>query len=277
MGPYRISAFAARTGVPASTLRYYEREGLVRADRASNGYRSYTETDVDRVRFLGTAKALGLSLPQIRELLAVWDGGACRQVRDELQPLITAQVSAADRRIADLVAFREHLREALAHLRDLPPRDGPCDPGCEFLHDRVAATPTPSPAPPPVAPAGCSLGSEEFTERAARWRRVLVGASRERTDGGIRVRIAHQHATELTALVSAERECCPFLTLAVAADRSGLELTVHGPGGPTGLFGDLFDALSGGTEPETARSAGGSRINTARSAGGSPVDTVAPC
>ena len=51
----RISQLAARTGVPTSTLRYYESAGLLPADRASNGYRVYGEAAVDRLAFINQA------------------------------------------------------------------------------------------------------------------------------------------------------------------------------------------------------------------------------
>ncbi|MBE9924285.1 MerR family transcriptional regulator [Cellulosimicrobium cellulans] len=59
----------SRTGVPASTLRFYESEGLLPADRAENGYRVYGEAAVDRLAFIAQAKHLDLPLPAVRELV----------------------------------------------------------------------------------------------------------------------------------------------------------------------------------------------------------------
>jgi DNA-binding transcriptional MerR regulator len=78
---YRISELAERTGFPASTLRYYEQQGLLPAvARTSGGYRSYDERTVERLSFIARAKQLDLPLDEIRDLAAVWDDGACAPV-----------------------------------------------------------------------------------------------------------------------------------------------------------------------------------------------------
>ncbi|GAA4756282.1 hypothetical protein GCM10023328_45020 [Modestobacter marinus] len=71
------------SGAPATTLRSYEREGLLPADRTAVGYRDYGPPAVDRLALIGTAKHPGLPLAEIRQLLQVWEGGppsAARQV-----------------------------------------------------------------------------------------------------------------------------------------------------------------------------------------------------
>lgn len=66
----KIGQLAQRAGVGIDTVRYYEREGLLpRAQRLASGYRTYGEQDVRRLRFVRRAKALGFTLPEIRELL----------------------------------------------------------------------------------------------------------------------------------------------------------------------------------------------------------------
>jgi len=50
---------------------------LTVADRSAGGYRLYDEAAVTRLRFIERAKQLGLPLEEIRELVAVWDGGQC--------------------------------------------------------------------------------------------------------------------------------------------------------------------------------------------------------
>lgn len=73
-----ISELAARSGFSASALRYYEQVGLLSAaERTRGGYRLYEESALSRLRFIDRAKSLGLPLEEIRELVAVWDGGLC--------------------------------------------------------------------------------------------------------------------------------------------------------------------------------------------------------
>ena len=59
-----VSQLASLSGVPATTLRFYEQEGLLPAQRTSSGYRIYGPTAVDRLAFFSTGKHLGLPLAQ---------------------------------------------------------------------------------------------------------------------------------------------------------------------------------------------------------------------
>jgi len=68
---HRIGDVARAAGVNVETLRYYERRGLLRPTRALNGYRSYDAAAARRVRFIRRAQALGFSLNEIDELLAL--------------------------------------------------------------------------------------------------------------------------------------------------------------------------------------------------------------
>lgn len=139
----RISRLAERSGVPATTLRFYESAGLLSADRTPAGYRMYGEDAVERLAFIGAAKHLGLALEEIGELVGVWEAGACRDVKADLRPRIAARLAEAEVRAAELAAFTASLRGALAHLDALPDRAGRCDPECGFL----TRTPTPGPVP----------------------------------------------------------------------------------------------------------------------------------
>jgi MerR family transcriptional regulator, copper efflux regulator len=66
----RIGELAARAGVNIQTLRFYERERLLRAPvRTSSGYRSYEERDLERVRFIRLCQGLGFTLREIHQLL----------------------------------------------------------------------------------------------------------------------------------------------------------------------------------------------------------------
>lgn len=233
MGTYRISELAAHSGLPATTLRYYEQQGLLSAARTPSGYRQYTDADRDRLRFVAAAKDLGLPLERIRSLLGVWDGGRCGTVRDELRPMIEAQAAASQERIDDLQVFRDRLVAALEHLRALPARDGPCDPGCAFLEQ----------VPRPVVPVACSLDVPAHRDRVGEWRRLVDGARVLRTsDGGRSVRLPVERAQEVVRLVVAEQRCCPFLAFRLDFPGSHVDLVAHAPAGAE----DLLDTLLAG-------------------------------
>jgi MerR family transcriptional regulator, copper efflux regulator len=67
-----IGAAARRSGLPPKTIRYYEEIGLLTASRAANGYRDYSEADVQRLGFVQRARRLGFSVEECRQLLSLY-------------------------------------------------------------------------------------------------------------------------------------------------------------------------------------------------------------
>ncbi len=67
---FTIGELAKTAGVPTSTVRYYEREGILRpAGRSGSNYRLYSQEDVERLRFIRGAQATGFTLRDVTELL----------------------------------------------------------------------------------------------------------------------------------------------------------------------------------------------------------------
>lgn len=135
-----VSELSQRSGVPASTVRYYEREGLLPAERTRSGYRVFDERAEQRLGFITAAKRLRLPLPAIAELLLVWEADSCRSVKRDLRPAIQTRIDEAEAGIAELVRLRDDLVAARDRLDELPDRDERCDPSCAFLRgDRVVS------------------------------------------------------------------------------------------------------------------------------------------
>jgi MerR family transcriptional regulator, redox-sensitive transcriptional activator SoxR len=65
-----IGDFAVRAGVAPSALRFYERQGLIRASRTGGNQRRYDRSELRRVAFIKIAQQVGVSLDEIREALA---------------------------------------------------------------------------------------------------------------------------------------------------------------------------------------------------------------
>jgi len=63
---YRIGDFAEIVGLNSPTLRYYEKEGLIKPNRSENGIRYYTDLDADWVRFLLHLKSTGMTIEQLK-------------------------------------------------------------------------------------------------------------------------------------------------------------------------------------------------------------------
>ncbi len=68
-----ISDVAERSGLPAKTIRYYEDIGLIRPGRLSNGYRTFTDSDLHKLTFISRARHLGFPIEDCRALLALYE------------------------------------------------------------------------------------------------------------------------------------------------------------------------------------------------------------
>lgn len=124
-----VKEVADRVGLPSRTVRYYDRIGLVSADeRSTAGYRLYSPEEEGKLRFIRQAKALGLSLEEIRGLMGAAERGCCGDVLPELERLLDDKVQEIDARIAELSAFRERL---VAYSAGKGPRCG-CRQGGAF-------------------------------------------------------------------------------------------------------------------------------------------------
>ncbi len=120
----RISELAESAGVPASTVRYYERVGLMALpDRTASGYRSYGEDAAARLLFIARARRMGLSCEQVASLLPVWAGTNCGAAHDRVALLIEEKQAEIAGRVADLQQFSAQLDAVRATLEaESPPR-----------------------------------------------------------------------------------------------------------------------------------------------------------
>ena len=118
----RISELAESAGVPASTVRYYERVGLMgRPDRTASGYRDYGEDAAGRLLFIARARRMGLSCEQITELIPVWAGTNCEAAQDRVIRLIGEKQAEIAERVAELEQFSAQLEAVRASVAAEPP------------------------------------------------------------------------------------------------------------------------------------------------------------
>ncbi|AJR06890.1 Zn(2+)-responsive transcriptional regulator [Photobacterium gaetbulicola] len=108
---YLIGQLAKHCGVSSDTLRFYEKNGLlVPAGRSESGYRLYSEDDLSRIRFILRAKAIGLSLDEIRELLDI-RLEASQHSCAEVKAITQAKLDEVDRKMAELSRIRKALKK----------------------------------------------------------------------------------------------------------------------------------------------------------------------
>ncbi len=112
---FTIGELARAAEVPTSTVRYYEREGIVRpAGRSASNYRLYSAEDVERLRFIRAAQATGFTLKDVTELLRPAPCG-------KVQGLIERRLESVTERMRELRhvqrVLRRSLDECLRHER----------------------------------------------------------------------------------------------------------------------------------------------------------------
>lgn len=122
-----IGDVADLSGLPAKTIRYYEDIGLVEPLRSANGYRSFRQSDVHKLAFLGRARALGFNIEDCRSLLKLY--ADTDRASAEVKQIAEEHLDRIDRKIAELT----EMRATLSHLVDACAGDH--RPNCPILAD----------------------------------------------------------------------------------------------------------------------------------------------
>lgn len=109
-----IGSLAEATGMSVDTLRYYEREGLLTGvSRTRGGFRCYSDETLRRLAFIKQARELGLTLREIRQLVAP-EHAHCARMR----AAIVERLADVDHRLRTLKSFRRTLQSALQGCDD---------------------------------------------------------------------------------------------------------------------------------------------------------------
>ncbi len=127
-----IGEVAARSGLPAKTIRYYEEIGLVKPLRDMNGYRAFRESDLHKLSFLARARALGFSIEDCRALLALYEDD--QRASADVKRLARKHLDKIEEKIRTLQAMRATLAELVEacagdHRPDCPILKGLSDRG----------------------------------------------------------------------------------------------------------------------------------------------------
>ena len=122
-----IGEVSERSGLPPKTIRYYEDINLVRPLRSDNGYRSFRESDIHKLAFLGRARALGFSIEDCRTLLSLYEDETRESA--QVKAVVKEHLTEIDNKIAQL----KSMRETLSHL--IEACQGDHRPDCPILKD----------------------------------------------------------------------------------------------------------------------------------------------
>jgi DNA-binding transcriptional MerR regulator len=250
---YRIAEVADLVGVPATTLRYYEDIGLMdQPARGSNGYRSYADADVARLRFITATKNLGIPLTDVAELVKAYDVEDCSTVAHQVVEMVAVRLGETQTRIGELVALAAQLQTVAARLSEAP-TSGACGDGCpcataapEPLADRrtfVPLTRSPAVAAPQAPAIACSLDAGAVPDRVSDWQAVIARAvHREPISGGVALELvaSPELAAEVARLAAAEQDCCTFFTFTLRMTTGRIRLEVRAPDEAADVVAALF-------------------------------------
>lgn len=115
-----IGQVARATGVAARTIRFYEAAGVVAAPRRNGaGYRQYSDEGVQQLLFVRRARALGLSLRELKALTGAFDGARGAPQRARVRAVVCAHLARVRSRIGELGELE---RELARVLRRMPAR-----------------------------------------------------------------------------------------------------------------------------------------------------------
>ena len=180
----RVSELAGRAGVAPSTVRFYERAGLLSPPRrAANGYRVFDESALDELSFISRAKGIGMSLADIAGLLVAWPACECQSLQGRLRSFLAGRIGQVHRQVAELRAFEGQLEAVLGRLSAADSGPERCGPGCIC---ETALDPAPDGTTQGPGPWGCSLDRDELATRVGQWRALAATAtSAERTAGAV--------------------------------------------------------------------------------------------
>lgn len=132
MAEWLIGTVARKTGVSPPAIRYYEAIGLLPPSaRSASGYRRYSDAAVEELRFIKRAQALGFSLEEVGEILALSRAGEAPC--DRVISFTEQHVTALEERIQTLQHLRDHLAAELEKWKR--ENTATCGRLCRLIHD----------------------------------------------------------------------------------------------------------------------------------------------
>ncbi|MFN3129685.1 Cu(I)-responsive transcriptional regulator [Roseibium sp.] len=126
-----IGDAAKQCGLPTKTIRYYEDIKLVAPMRSENGYRDYSETDVQRLAFIQRSRGLGFTIDQCRELLSLYDDR--NRASADVKAIARLKIDEIDAKINELNSLKKTLKSLVASCQ------GDDRPDCPIIDDLAGA------------------------------------------------------------------------------------------------------------------------------------------
>lgn len=128
----QIGEVARKAGVAASTIRFYERAGILpKPARTASGYRHYEPSVLERLSFIQAGQSVGLTLAELKEVIAFRERGEVPCVH--VLELIRRRAAEISQKIEELERVREDLRQLAVRAETLDPAECSTDGVCHLL------------------------------------------------------------------------------------------------------------------------------------------------
>ena len=120
-GYLTIGQVAKEVGIPTKTIRYYEEIKLIQPPkRMDNKYREYSKEDIVRLRLIKQARALGLPLNEVKQLVQECIDGSCEHLKASFLTHLPQYIQSVSERIGELQLLQEQLETLQQNLKILP-------------------------------------------------------------------------------------------------------------------------------------------------------------
>ena len=129
----KVTELAKSLGTTADTVRYYTRLGLLKPAKSVNGYKSYSNNEVSRLKFILSARNLGFSVADIKQILNESEDGksACPLVRS----LIKERLEETEKQFQAMLALRGKMSSALSQWEEMEDKAPTANMVCHLIEN----------------------------------------------------------------------------------------------------------------------------------------------
>ena len=129
----KVAELAKSLGTTADTVRYYSRLGLLKPAKSVNGYKLYSNKEVSRLKFILSARNLGFSVVDIKEIINESEDGksACPLVRS----LIKERLEETEKQFQAMLALRGKMSSALSQWEEMEDKAPTANMVCHLIEN----------------------------------------------------------------------------------------------------------------------------------------------
>lgn len=110
---WHIKEASKQSKLSEDTIRFYEKEGLIKPGRGENGYRQYTLKEIKELKYIAVMKYARFSVKEMRSIMKLMNSPLSQECNENGQALL-------DKKVTDLKQTMRHYQQIIKLLQDLP-------------------------------------------------------------------------------------------------------------------------------------------------------------